>query len=208
MMCMLMLRSDTRLWFVCGMNWRNRSSVLGFWIIWSLAPLLSINPEEKVMAECPEERETTIQGILDEMAIKAEQKLGIQRGLDISKIFKHNITVSNSVINLWISIYYIYIYTYYKHDISIWYEHDIQDDVAFMHDTNILWYWYQYDTNILGTSVGNPVDWHSHSQWSVMVDIQPILAGLPDLLRCSALFRAANPDFMKLMRHWVCTAKA
>jgi len=58
---------------------------------------------EKVMAECPEERETTIQGILDEMAIKAEQKLGIQRGL-------------------------------------------------------------------------------------------------PDLLRCSALFRAANPDFMKLMR--------
>lgn len=52
------------------------------------------------MAECPEERETTIQGILDEMAIKAEQKLGIQRGLDISKIFKHNITVSNSVINL------------------------------------------------------------------------------------------------------------
>ena len=62
------------------------------------------------MAECPEERETTIQGILDEMAIKAEQKLGIQRGLDISKIFKHNVTVSNSVINLWISIYtYIYI---------------------------------------------------------------------------------------------------
>ena len=104
MMCMLMLCSDTRLWFVCGMNWRNRSSVLGFWIVfWSLAPLLSINPEEKVMAECPEERETTIQGILDEMAIKAEQKLGIQRGLDISKIFKHNITVSNSVINLWMS---------------------------------------------------------------------------------------------------------
>lgn len=32
------------------------------------------------MAECPDERETTVQGILDEMAIKAEQKLGIQRG--------------------------------------------------------------------------------------------------------------------------------
>ena len=40
--------------------------------------------EEKVMAECPEERETTIQGILDEMAIKAEQKLGIQRGLGVT----------------------------------------------------------------------------------------------------------------------------
>lgn len=204
MMCMLILCSDTRLWFVCGMNWRNRSSVLGFWITWSLAPLFSINPEEKVMAECPEERETTIQGILDEMAIKAEQKLGIQRGLDISKIFKHNVTVSNSVINLWISIY-TYMYIYYKHDISIWYEHDIHDDVVFMHDTNILWYWYQYDTN---RHISRKSRRRSHSQWSVMVDIQPILAGLPDLLRCSALFRAANPDFMKLMRRWVCTAKA
>lgn len=42
--------------------------------------MVSRNVFEKVMAECPDERETTVQGILDEMAIKAEQKLGIQRG--------------------------------------------------------------------------------------------------------------------------------
>ncbi|CAK9045212.1 unnamed protein product [Durusdinium trenchii] len=35
---------------------------------------------EKVMAECPDERDSTVQGILDEMAIKAQQKLGVERG--------------------------------------------------------------------------------------------------------------------------------
>ncbi|CAJ1343477.1 unnamed protein product [Effrenium voratum] len=35
---------------------------------------------EKVLAECPDERDSCIQGVLDEMAMKAEQKLGITRG--------------------------------------------------------------------------------------------------------------------------------
>ncbi|CAK9031674.1 unnamed protein product [Durusdinium trenchii] len=35
---------------------------------------------EKVMSECPDERDSTVQGILDEMAIKAQQKLGVERG--------------------------------------------------------------------------------------------------------------------------------
>ena len=40
------------------------------------------------MAECPDEREDTVQGILNEMAIKAEQKLGIERGeLDMPQDF-------------------------------------------------------------------------------------------------------------------------
>ena len=59
------------------------------------------------MAECPDERETTVQGILDEMAIKAEQKLGIQRG------------PLGSWRDGWIHIlyicisYYMYMYVYY-----------------------------------------------------------------------------------------------
>ena len=59
------------------------------------------------MAECPDERETTVQGILDEMAIKAEQKLGIQRG------------PLGSWRDEWIHIlyicisYYMYMYVYY-----------------------------------------------------------------------------------------------
>ncbi|OLP91548.1 hypothetical protein AK812_SmicGene26738 [Symbiodinium microadriaticum] len=35
---------------------------------------------EKIMAECPEERDAAVQGILNEMAIKAEVKLGVARG--------------------------------------------------------------------------------------------------------------------------------
>lgn len=36
------------------------------------------------MAECPDERDSTVQGILDEMAIKAQQKLGVERGREVA----------------------------------------------------------------------------------------------------------------------------
>ncbi|CAE7482942.1 GORK, partial [Symbiodinium natans] len=43
---------------------------------------------ERIMAECPDERDTTVQGILNEMAIKAEVKLGVTRGA--SEILKRS----------------------------------------------------------------------------------------------------------------------
>ena len=46
----------------------------------SFLRLREVLTEEKVLAECPDERDSCIQGVLDEMAMKAEQKLGITRG--------------------------------------------------------------------------------------------------------------------------------